>query len=582
MWLWLSFLWGGAAEHAAHVIAVMEPHLYFESSAVVVTLVLLGKWLETRTKRQTTSAIRALHGLRPDTAHLIGRDGEVDVPVAEVLVGDKLAVKPGERFPVDGTLLEGRTQVDESMLTGEPLPVTKEVGAKLTGGSINGEGRVVLEVRAVGVDTVLSSIIRLVEDAQAAKAPIQRLVDQVSAVFVPVVLVIALLTLLGWYLTGHSFEVALIHAVAVLVIACPCALGLATPAAIMAGTGVAAKFGILIKDAQALEVAHTVNVVAFDKTGTLTVGQPRLTALAPVGLANDEALLLAAGLQSGSEHPLARAVLQAAKDKALTVPAPTDVQAVAGRGTQGKVGERTLLLGSLRWMAELGVDMAPVAAQAAELQAGGATVSAMAEQQAGGAKLLALLAFADEPKPGAKEALATLKARGIQTVMISGDNRGAAEAMAKRLGLDAKDVLAEVLPGDKAAKVAALKAGGKVVAMVGDGVNDAPALAAADVGMAMANPNGGGTDVAMHAAGITLMRGDPLLVAAALDISRRTVAKIRQNLFWAFAYNAAGIPLAALGYLSPVVAGAAMALSSVSVMTNALLLKRWTPEKGGK
>ena len=345
---------------------------------------------------------------------------------------------------------------------------------------------------------------------------------------------------------------------------------------------VAAKFGILIKDAQALEVAHTVNVVAFDKTGTLTVGQPRLTALVPVGLTNDEALALAAGLQSGSEHPLARAVLQAAKDKALTVPAPIDVQAVAGRGTQGKVGERTLLMGSLRWMGELGVDLAPVAAQATDLQAGGATVSAMAEQQAGGVKLLALLAFADEPKPGAKEALATLKARGIQTVMISGDNRGAAEAMAKRLGLDAKDVLAEVLPGDKAAKVAALKAGGKVVAMVGDGVNDAPALAAADVGMAMANPNGGGTDVAMHAAGITLMRGDPLLVAAALDISRRTVAKIRQNLFWAFAYNAAGIPLAALGYLSPVVAGAAMALSSVSVMTNALLLKRWTPEKGGK
>ncbi|MDT7513782.1 heavy metal translocating P-type ATPase [Rhodoferax mekongensis] len=582
MWLWLSFLWGGAAEHAAHGMAAMEPHLYFESSAVVVTLVLLGKWLETRTKRQTTSAIRALHGLRPDTAHLIGRDGEVDVPVAEVLVGDKLAVKPGERFPVDGTLLEGRTQVDESMLTGEPLPVAKDAGAKLTGGSINGEGRVVLQVRAVGVDTVLSSIIRLVEDAQAAKAPIQRLVDQVSAVFVPVVLVIALATLLGWYFTGNSFEVALINAVAVLVIACPCALGLATPAAIMAGTGVAAKFGILIKDAQALEVAHTVNVVAFDKTGTLTVGQPRLTALVAVGLTDDQALALAAGLQSGSEHPLARAVLQAAKDKALTVTPPTDVQAVTGRGTQGKVGERTLLLGSLRWMAELGVDMAPVAAQAADLQMSGATVSAMAEQHASGAKLLALLAFADEPKPGAKEALATLKARGIQTVMISGDNRGAAEAMAMRLGLDAKDVLAEVLPGDKAAKVAALKADGKAVAFVGDGVNDAPALAAADVGMAMANPNGGGTDVAMHAAGITLMRGDPLLVAAALDISRRTVSKIRQNLFWAFAYNAAGIPLAALGYLSPVVAGAAMALSSVSVMTNALLLKRWTPEQGGK
>jgi P-type Cu+ transporter len=573
MWLWLT-----APDHAAHGMPAMAPHLYFESSAVVVTLVLLGKWLEARTKRQTTAAIRALHGLRPETAHLLGRDGEVDVPVAEVLVNDKIVVKPGERFPVDGTLLEGRTQVDESMLTGEPLPVTKEVGAKLTGGSINGEGRVVLQVSAVGVDTVLSHIIRLVEDAQAAKAPIQRLVDQVSAVFVPVVLVIALGTLLAWYFTGHSFETALIHAVAVLVIACPCALGLATPAAIMAGTGVAAKFGILIKDAQALEVAHTVNVVAFDKTGTLTVGQPRLTALVPVGLADDAALQLAAGLQSGSEHPLAHAVVQAGKDKTLTIAAPTNVQAVPGRGTQGEVAGRTLLLGSLRWMEELRVDMGAVAERATALQAEGATVSAMAERTESGVALLALLAFADEPKPGAKEALATLKARGIQTVMISGDNRGAALAMAKRLGLDAKDVLAEVLPGDKAAKVAELKAGGKVVAMVGDGVNDAPALAAADVGMAMANPHGGGTDVAMHAAGITLMRGDPLLVAGALEISRRTVAKIRQNLFWAFAYNAAGIPLAALGYLSPVVAGAAMALSSVSVMTNALLLKRWKPD----
>ncbi len=585
MWLWLSPSWFGAPDHSAHGMPAMAPHLYFESSAVVVTLVLLGKWLEARTKRQTTAAIRALHSLRPDTAHLLsgpstgsGRTEEIDVPVAEVLVGDKIVVKPGERFPVDGTLLEGRTQVDESMLTGEPLPVTREVGAKLTGGSINGEGRVVLQVRAVGVDTVLSHIIRLVEDAQAAKAPIQRLVDQVSAVFVPVVLVIALGTLLAWWFTGHSFEVALIHAVAVLVIACPCALGLATPAAIMAGTGVAAKHGILIKDAQALEVAHTVKVVAFDKTGTLTVGQPRLTALVPVGLAEDEAWRLAASLQSGSEHPLAHAVVTAAKTKTIDVQAPVDVQAVPGRGTQGVVAERTLLLGSLRWMAELGVDLAAVTAQAAQLQAEGATVSAMAERTDSGVTLLALLAFADEPKPGAKEALATLKASGIQTVMISGDNRGAAEAMAKRLGLDAKDVLAEVLPGDKAAKVAELKADGKVVAMVGDGVNDAPALAAADVGMAMANPNGGGTDMAMHAAGITLMRGDPLLVAAALDISRRTVAKIRQNLFWAFAYNAAGIPLAALGYLSPVMAGAAMALSSVSVMANALLLKRWKPD----
>ena len=566
MWLWLT------ADDTSMV------HLYFEGSAVVITLVLLGKWLEARAKRQTTSAIRALHALRPDVAHLMGLDGEVDVPVAEVLVGDRIVVKPGERFPVDGTLLEGLTQVDESMLTGEPLPVAKEVGGKLTGGSINGEGRVVIQVAAVGSQTVLAHIIALVEDAQAAKAPIQRLVDQISAVFVPVVLVIALATLLGWWLTGHAFELAVIHAVAVLVIACPCALGLATPAAIMAGTGVAAKHGILIKDAQALERAHKVDVVAFDKTGTLTVGQPKLTdLLTPPGADTLEVLQMAASLQSGSEHPLARAVVNEAQQKAVAIVAPTDVSAVPGRGTEGVVGTRTFLIGSLRWMDELKVDTSSLATQAATLQSQGATVSAMAERTADGLHLRALMAFGDEPKPGARQALAELRARGIKTVMISGDNRGAAEAMARRLGLrpEAGEVMAEVLPGDKAARVIALKEGGHTVAMVGDGVNDAPALAAADVGMAMGN----GTDVAMHAAGITLMRGDPLLVAAALDISDRTVAKIRQNLFWAFAYNAAGIPLAALGFLNPVLAGAAMAMSSVSVTGNALLLKRWKPGK---
>lgn len=580
MWLWLSPQWLGAAEHAAHGMPVMEPHLYFEGSAVVITLVLLGKWLEARAKRQTTSAIRALHALRPEVAHLMGRDGEVDVPVSEVLVGDKLVVKPGERFAVDGVVLEGQTQVDESMLTGESLPVAKDVSALLTGGSINGEGRVVMQVRAVGKETVLSNIIRLVEDAQAAKAPIQRLVDQVSAVFVPVVLVIALGTLLAWWLTGHSFEVALIHSVAVLVIACPCALGLATPAAIMAGTGVAAKYGILIKDAQALELAHKVDVVAFDKTGTLTVGRPKLTALVVVPGQSEDALLASmASLQSGSEHPLARAVLDAAKDKNLAYVVPDAVRAVAGRGSEGETGGRSYLLGSQRWMQELGADLNALSAQAAALQAQGATVSVMAERTTAGVVPLGLMAFADEPKAGAKEALAALRQRGIRAVMISGDNQGAAYAMARRLGLDpeAGDVMAEVLPGDKAALVAGLKKGGKVVVMVGDGVNDAPALTAADVGMAMANPDGGGTDVAMHAAGITLMRGDPGLVVAALDISGRTVAKIRQNLFWAFAYNAAGIPLAALGYLNPVLAGAAMAMSSVSVMSNALLLKRWKP-----
>jgi Cu+-exporting ATPase len=580
MWLWLT------AEPDAMV------HLYFEGSAIVVTLVLLGKWLEARAKRQTTAAIRALHALRPDVAHLMGPDGEVDVPVAEVLVGDRLVVRPGERFPVDGHLQEGHTQVDESMLTGEPLPVTKDQDAMLTGGSINGEGRIVMQVSAVGSETVLSHIIRLVEDAQAAKAPIQRLVDQVSAVFVPVVLVVALITLLGWWLTGHSFELAVIHSVAVLVIACPCALGLATPAAIMTGTGVAAQYGILIKDAQALELAHKVDTVAFDKTGTLTVGRPRLTAFVvaqegdatrlmaeePRLLAEDGVLLAAAAsLQSGSEHPLARAVVAAAQERGIAIEAPDNVRAVPGRGSEGEVGVESYLIGSLRWMQELKVDLGALAPKADELQQQGATVSVMAQRTTQGLTLRALMAFGDEPKPGAKEALALLRARGIRTVMISGDNRGAAEAMARRLGLRPQEgeVMAEVLPGDKAAMVAKLREGGHVVAMVGDGVNDAPALAAADVGMAMGN----GTDVAMHAAGITLMRGDPALVAQALDISDRTVAKIRQNLFWAFAYNVAGIPLAALGFLNPVVAGAAMAMSSVSVMTNALLLKRWRPGK---
>ncbi|MEY4910923.1 MAG: hypothetical protein RL761_586 [Pseudomonadota bacterium] len=569
VWLWLSssFL----AEPDTMV------HLYFEGSAIVITLVLLGKWLETRAKRQTTSAIRALHALKPEIAHLIGLDGEVDVPIAEVLVGDKLVVRPGERLPVDGVLLEGHSQVDESMLTGESVLVRKEPDSKLTGGSINGDGRIVMQVKAVGSETVLSHIIRLVEDAQAAKAPIQRLVDQVSAIFVPVVLGIALVTLLGWYFTGHSFEFALIRAVAVLVIACPCALGLATPTAIMAGTGVAAKYGMLIKDAQALELAHKVNVIAFDKTGTLTMGKPRLTAFVLTDANADESMLLsaAASLQSGSEHPLARAVVDAAKARDLPIPSPDNVRAVPGRGSEGEVGVDSYLIGSLRWMQELKIDLGALASQAANLQQQGATVSAMAQRTTAGLTLKALMAFGDEPKPSAKEALALLRQRGIKTVMVSGDNRGAAEAMARRLGLrpEEGEVMAEVLPGDKAALIAKLKEGGHTVAMVGDGVNDAPALAAADVGMAMSN----GTDVAMHAAGITLMRGDPALVAAALDISDRTVAKIRQNLFWAFAYNVAGIPLAAFGFLNPVVAGAAMALSSVSVMSNALLLKRWKP-----
>ena len=563
-------------------------HLYFEASAVVITLVLLGKWLEARAKRQTTSAIRALQSLRPERAHLlpdgVRRTEITDVAVDELLPGDVVRVLPGERFAADGTVVQGSTQADESMLTGEAMPVPKEVGDGVTGGSLNGEGAVEVKVRAIGAQSVLAQIIALVQDAQAGKAPVQRLVDQVAAVFVPVVLVIALATMLGWLWTGAPMEEALIHAVAVLVIACPCALGLATPAAIMAGTGVAAKHGILIKDAQALEIAHKVDTVAFDKTGTLTEGHPRLLAIEAAEGVDELAVLQAASaLQAQSAHPLARAVVEAAKSRSLVVlpDAATDVQAVSGRGSQGTVQGSRLALGSLRWMDELGSDLGPLSALAQAFQQQGSTLSVLASQAAGSTQWspLALMAFGDEPKAGAAAAIAELRAAGMRLFMVSGDNQGAAMAMAARLGLraDSGEVIAEVLPGDKAAVVRRLKEGGHVVAMVGDGVNDAPALASADVGMAMSHSQGGSSDVAMHAAGITLMRGDPLMVAAALDISRRTVSKIRQNLFWAFAYNVAGIPLAALGFLSPVVAGAAMALSSVSVVSNALLLKRWKP-----
>ncbi|KIQ28503.1 metal ABC transporter ATPase [Variovorax paradoxus] len=572
LWLW----WRAATgEHAGHG---EMPHLYFEAAAVVITLVLLGKWLEARAKRQATSAIRALQQLRPEVAHLVGARGESDVPLAEVMVGDRLAVRPGERVPADARVIEGQSEVDESMLTGEPLPVAKGPGDALTGGAVNGDGRMVIEVSAIGAESVLARIIRLVEDAQAAKAPIQRLVDKVAAVFVPVVLVIALVTLVGWLVAGAGVETALIHAVAVLVIACPCALGLATPVAVMAGTGVAARHGILIKDARSLEIAHRVDTVAFDKTGTLTLGRPVLTALLPVAgieVTEDQLLATAASLQGGSEHPLARAVLGAAAQRGVQAPPLGAMQAMPGRGVRGEVNGATWAIASLRWCREL--DAMPAEGEIESLQAQGATVSALLRlDEAGAAHVQALLAFADEPKPEAAEAIRTLRARGLRVVMISGDNLRAAQAMAARLGIAVEDVRADVLPADKAAQVSALRRNGHVVAMVGDGANDAPALAAADVGIAMA-PSGGGTDVAMEAAGITLMRGDLALVAQAFELSARTVSKIRQNLFWAFAYNVAGIPLAAFGLLSPVVAGAAMALSSVSVMANALLLRRWKP-----
>ncbi|MGQ9365105.1 heavy metal translocating P-type ATPase [Azospirillum sp. ST 5-10] len=559
-----TLLTGAHGGHAA---------LYFEGSAVLITFVLLGKWLEARAKGQTAAAIRALMGLRPDTARLRRGGADVEVPVGQVRPGDLVVVRPGERMPVDGTVVEGAGSVDESMLTGEPLPVEKGEGARVTGGSINVDGLLLVRTTAVGAETMLAKIVRLVEGAQASKAPIQRTVDRVAAVFVPVVLAVAAVTLAAWWVASGDPETAIITAVSVLVIACPCALGLATPTAIMVGTGAAARHGILIKDAEALERAHAVTAVAFDKTGTLTEGRPRVTDLVPAAGGDEAAVLrLAATLQQGSEHPLAHAVRARADADGLAAGTLADFRALAGRGVAGTADGRAVLLGTRRLMAENGLADTALEERAAALEASGRTVSWLAET-APQARVLGLVAFGDTVKESAGEAVRALHAQGIAAVMVTGDSRGAAEAVAGELGIDR--VFAEVLPGDKAEVVATLKREGKVVAMVGDGINDAPALAAADVGIAMAT----GTDVAMHTAGVTLMRGDPVLVGGAVDVSRRTYAKIRQGLFWAFIYNLVGIPLAAFGFLSPVLAGAAMALSSVSVVLNALSLRGWAPRQ---
>jgi len=564
---------------AAYALSVYElvadpaghgmPQLYFESSAVVITLVLLGKWLEGRAKHQTVEAIRALESLRPDTA-LVRRGGQdLELPLEQLRVGDVVVLRPGARVPADGRVLEGSSHLDESLLTGESLPVARRPGEPVLSGAVNGEGLLLVEATKVGADTMLARIIRMVEDAQAVKAPIQRLVDRVSAVFVPAVLLISLLTLLGWGLATGDWQQALLNAVAVQVIACPCALGLATPTGIMVGTGVAARHGILIKDAEALETAHAVRTVVFDKTGTLTEGKPRVVAVE--GMDAGRLLPLAWAVQQYSEHPLAKAVAQAAQARGLSLPAAGDASALPGRGVRARVGAANVYLGNRRLMEEInaGTDAWDDAARRHE--ADGRTVSWLAVEEGGALRVEGLLAFGDSLKPTSAAAIARLKAMGVDAVMLTGDNRGAAALVARELGL--ARYVAEVLPADKAASVRELMAGGGKVAMVGDGINDAPALAAADVGIAMA----GGTDVAMHTAGITLMRGDPLLVADAIAISSATYRKIRQNLAWAFVYNVVGIPVAALGLLNPVLAGAAMAFSSVSVVSNALLLRRWTP-----
>jgi Cu+-exporting ATPase len=547
-------------------------HLYFESAAVVVTLVLLGKWLEGRAKHQTVAAIRALEALRPSEA-VVRRDGRDTVIALDALrTGDLMVVRPGERVPADGRVVEGASHLDEALLTGESLPVAKSVGDRVTGGAVNGEGLLLVEATAVGADGMLARIIRMVEDAQAAKAPIQRLVDKVSAVFVPVVLLISLITLLAWGLATGDWQQALLNAVAVQVIACPCALGLATPTGIMVGTGAAARHGILIKDAEALETAHALKMVVFDKTGTLTEGRPRIVALE--GNEPRRLVALAAAVQQGSAHPLARAVTDLAADSDVAVPAASESAALPGRGVRARVDGATVWIGNRRLLEEIGAGAALPAAlvtAAGRHEAEGRTVSWLAREAGGGIAVEGVLAFGDRLKPTSRAAIDRLRDLGVDSMMLSGDNEGSARAVAHALGLTRW--VAQVQPQDKADVVRGLMAEGRTVGMVGDGINDAPALAAAHVGIAMA----GGTDVALHTAGVTLMRGDPLLVADAIDISDRTWRKIRQNLAWAFVYNVVGIPVAALGLLNPVLAGAAMALSSVSVVTNALLLRRWQP-----
>ena len=542
--------------------------LYFEASAVVITLVMLGTFLEARAKRGTTAAIRQLMDLRPQTARVRRADGrEEEIAVGDVLAGDTVIVRPGERIPVDGVVVAGRSDIDEALITGESLPVAKAAGDPVTGAAINGTGLLEVRATAVGEDSTLARIIRMVENAQGGKAPVQRLVDRISAVFVPVVVVLALATFGGWLAWGAGFETALINAVAVLVIACPCALGLATPTAIMTGTGAAARSGILIKDVAALERAHRVDTVIFDKTGTLTAGKPTVVAIA--ALRGDEAGLLglAASVQQGSEHPLAHAIRErAAADRIATQPVH-DFQSTTGFGVAGQVGARAVVIGNAAFLGQRGIDTTAGEALAGEWQGEARTVVWVADDTG----VLGLMGIADPVRPDAVAAVQALQRMGIRSLMVSGDTQRVADVIGREVGVD--EVRGGVRPDGKAAVVAELNAAGRVVGMVGDGINDAPALAAADVGIAM----GTGTDIAMETAGITLMRPDPRLVAGAVAASRATFAKIRQNLFWAFIYNVIGIPLAALGYLSPALAGAAMAMSSVSVVSNSLLLRRWKP-----
>ncbi len=547
--------------------------LYFESAAVVITLVMLGKYLEAVSKGKTSEAIKKLMSLAPKTAVIIKNGTEVEVPVEEVEVGDIVLVRPGTSIPVDGVVTEGVSSVDESMLTGESLPVEKQPEAPVTGGSMNGEGLIRFRVTRVGTDTALSKIIRLVEDAQSKKAPIAKLADIVSGYFVPVVIGIAFITAIAWALAGKDFNFVLTSFVSVMVIACPCALGLATPTAIMVGTGKGAELGVLIKGGEALETAHKINTVVLDKTGTITEGKPELTDVKTYsGLKENELLRLGASAERGSEHPIARAIVEGANRQGISLLDPEEFKAVPGRGIDAFVQGKRVLAGNIKLMRENGIDVSDAEKDAADFAVRGRTLMYVAVDGA----LAGLMAAADTVKPTSKQAIQKLKHLGIEVVMITGDNASTAAAIAQEVEIDR--VLSDVLPQDKSGEVKKLQQSGKKVAMVGDGINDAPALVQADIGMAI----GTGTDVAVESADIVLMRGDLNEVPVAIGLSRATIRNIKQNLFWAFVYNLAGIPLAAGVFylfggplLDPIFAGAAMALSSVSVVSNALRLKRF-------
>ena len=560
-----------------HVFMPAGGMTYYETGAVVITLVVLGRWLEARARGRTSEAIRRLVRLAPRTARIVREGRELDVPTTEVGVGDLVRIRPGERIPVDGVVLEGASTIDESMLTGESLPVEKTAESRVVGGSVNQTGALLFRATHVGSETTLARIVRLVEDAQASRAPIQRLADRVAAVFVPIVLVIAGATCLAWLAFGPEprLPMALTTAVAVLVIACPCAMGLATPTAIMVGTGKGAEHGVLIKSATALEVLHRVDTIVFDKTGTLTVGRPEVTDIVTVpGVGEDDALAVAAGAEQASEHPLGEAIVRLAKERGLALPPVGEFTAVPGQGIDAMAPDGRILLGNVTMMNERGIDVSLLADRAIALQAQGKTVVFLAFA----GRLLALIAVADVLKPDAAATIRRLREMGLAVAMLSGDNRRTAEAIAREAAIER--VLAEVLPADKAGEIKRLQEGGHRVAMVGDGINDAPALTQADVGIVM----GSGTDVAIEAADVTLMRSDVAGVVVALELSRRTIQIVKQNLGWAFGYNillipvAAGVlyPLAGV-LLSPILAGAAMAFSSVSVVTNSLRLKRWRP-----